>query len=805
MSTLLQDVRYTLRSFARSPGFTAVAVLTLALGIGATTAIFSAVSAVLLRPLPYPDPDRLTVLWLNNQAQQIERDVTSFPAFLAWREASAYEAVAGYASTAGTFTGDGDAEQYAGAFVTSDFFRVLGVLPRAGQAIGDAHVHAGESQVVVLSHGMWIRRFGADPAVLGRSVVIDGEPREVIGVAPQGFAYPDGAQYWLPIAPAGDAWQRRLNARFSLWLSVIGRLSPGVSVERASAELNEIMSGLENVDPVGEGSGVFVEPLRDTVVGHVRPALLVLLGAVGFVLLIACANVANLMLARGAGRRKELAVRTTLGATGGRLARQVLTECLVLGVIGGAVGILLAVLGTNVLVAASPPDLPRTGSVRVDAAIVGFAALLAVLTAVLCGLAPAVQARTAGIAQMLRESGRGDCGERVTRLRRLLVTAEIALSLMLLVGAGLLIRSFAALQSVDPGFAIERVLSFRVSAGMSRYPEPPHVRQFHTQFLERLNALPGVEAATGISTLLLSRLPTMGPIAIEGQPPRTAPVPVTSDVVDPGFFHAMRIPIVRGRELNSGDILGGMPVVVVNETFVRRFLPDADPIGRRLTRGDPEDPDAVWQTIVGVAADSRRSGLFESIRPEAYRPLAQAAPRSLDVLVRTAGAPLAIAPQIRATLRDLDPNIAIAELRTVEQAFADAVATRRFVMMLVVGFATLAVGLAAIGIYGVLSYIVGQRTRELGIRMALGADRPAVLALVLRQSMRYALPGVALGAAGALTVTRLLRSQLFGISPADPLTFAGATLLLVGVGLLASWIPAYRATRVQPLTALRVE
>jgi predicted permease len=805
MSTLLRDVRYTLWSFARSPSFTVVAVLTLALGIGATTAIFSAVSAVLLRPLPYPDPDRLTVLWLNNQAQQIERDVTSFPAFLAWREASAYEAVAGYASTVGTFTGDGDAEQYAGAFVTADFFRVLGVLPHAGQAIGNAHVHAGENQVVVLSHGAWIRRFGADPAVLGRSVIIDGEPREVIGVTPRGFAYPDGAQYWLPIAPAGDAWQRRLNARFSLWLSVIGRLSPGVSVEQASAELNGIMAGLENVDPVGEGSGVFVEPLRDTVVGHVRPALLVLLGAVGFVLLIACANVANLMLARGAGRRKELAVRTTLGATGGRLARQVLTECVVLGVIGGAIGILLALLGTSVLVAASPPDLPRTESVRVDAAIVGFAALLAVLTAVLCGLAPAVQARTPGIAEMLRESGRGRSGERVTRLRRLLVTAEIALSLMLLVGAGLLIRSFAALQSVDPGFAIERVLGFRVSAGVSRYPEPTHVRQFHTQFLERLNALPGVEAATGISTLLLSRLPTMGPIAIEGQPPRTAPIPVTSDVVDPAFLQAMRIPIVRGRELNSGDILGGMPVVIVNETFVRRFLPDEDPIGRRFTRGDPEDPGAVWQTIVGVAADSRRSGLFEPIRPEAYRPLAQAAPRSLDVLVRTVGAPLAIAPQIRATLRDLDPNIAIAQLRTVEQAFAEAVAARRFVMMLVVGFATLAVGLAAIGIYGVLSYIVGERTRELGIRMALGADRPAVLALVLRQSMRYALPGVVLGAAGALTVTRLLRSQLFGISPTDPLTFAGATLLLVGVGLLASWIPAYRATRVQPLTALRVE
>jgi putative ABC transport system permease protein len=588
---------------------------------------------------------------------------------------------------------------------------------------------------------------------------------------------------------------------------VIGRLRADASVARADAELTSIMARITEEAPA-TGNGVFIEPLRDTIVGNVRPGLLILLGAVGFVLLIACVNVANLLLARGAGRRRELAVRSALGASGRRLATQVLIESLVLSAAGGALGLLVGYAGTALLVAASPSDLPRLEGVRMDAGVIGFAALVTLLTGLLFGLVPALQARAAGLAAALRDGDRSGSSGKLARTRRLLVTAEVALALMLLVGAGLLVRSFAALQAVDPGFATERVLSFRASAPASRYAEPAHVRQFQVELLERLNALAGVEAATTITTLFLSRLPNMSPVAIEGAAPPAedeSVVPVTSDFVHPSFFAAMDIPLVRGRGFEPGDVAGATQVAIVNETFVRRFLPDGEAVGRRFTRGDPQDTSAVWQTIVGVVADSRRSGLAEPVRPEAYRPTTQVTPRSMEVLVRTAGPPLAAVGAVRAVVRELDPDMALARIRTVEGALAEALATRRFIMLLLGAFAVLAVSLAAIGIYGVLAYVIGQRTRELGIRMALGAGRGAVLDLVLRQSLRHVLPGVALGVAGALALTRLLQSQLFGVEAADPVTFAGVTLLLVVVALIATWIPARRAVRVNPIEALRQE
>jgi putative ABC transport system permease protein len=801
----MNDFRYALRALWRSPGFTLVAVLTLALGIGATTAIFSAVHAVLLRPLPYPDSERLTVVWLNNVREQIDRDVTSYPTFLDWSEASAYDAMAGYSATVGTFTADGDADEHAGAWVSGDFFRVLGVPPQVGRAIGEEHTHAGNHMVVALSHGLWTRRYGGAPDVVGRSVVINGSSREVIGIMPQGFGYPDGAEFWMPIAPDVE---EITQARGALWLSVIGRLAADASIERASAELNGITTRLGEEFPVLAGNGVFVEPLRDTVVGNVRPALLLLLGGVGFVLLIACANVANLLLARGAGRRRELAVRGALGASGARLVRHAMSESVVLGLLGGAGGLLLASVGTAFLVALSPADLPRADGIGVDGTVVAFATLAAVITGLLFGLAPALQAREAGLAAALQDADRGASGKRLVRTRRILVTSEVALALVLLVGAGLLFRSFGALQSVDPGFQTENVLSFRVSTGSASYPESAQVRQFQSSLLERLSAIPGVEDATGASTLFLARLPNMSPVALEGEPPAGEDDPVTavtSDFVHPGFFESMGIPLVRGRGFEPADAEGGTQVVIVNETFVRRFLPGQDPLGRRFTRGDPTADDAVWQTIVGVAADTRRSGLVEAVRPEAYRPTTQVAPRSMEVLVRTAGPPLGVVPQVRDVLREMDPNMAMAQLRTVEGAMAEAVAARRFVMMLLGAFAALAVVLAATGIYGVLTYLVGQRTRELGIRMALGADRKVVLGLVLGQSAWHVVPGVILGAAGALALTRLLQSQLYGIRATDPVTFLAVTVLLVSVALLASWAPARRAARTDPMEALREE
>jgi predicted permease len=802
------DLRGATRRLRRAPGFTVVAVATLALGIGATTAIFSAVNAVLLRPLPYPAPDRLTILWLNNQPEQIQRDVTSYPNFLDWKAAATFASMAGYSSRVGTFTGDGDAEQVAGARVTGDFFRVLQVPPHLGRALGEEHTRAGNAQVVVLSHGLWIRRYGAEAGIMGRTIQIDDQAHEVIGVMPQGFAYPDGAEFWQSIPPDAPGWQGIANARGSLWLSVIGRLGPEVTVEQASAETNSIMARLIQENLTAAGNGVFIEPLQDTIVGDVRPGLLILLGAVGFVLLIACANVANLLLARGIERRRELALRSALGASGGRLVRLAMAESVVLGAAGGAAGLLLAVAGTALLVAVSPQDLPRVEHAGIDGTVIGFTALMALFTMLLFGLAPAFQARAAGLGSALRESDRAVAGGPLSRVRRLLVTAEVALALVLLVGAGLLVRSFLALQVVEPGFATERVLSFRVSIGAARYPEPAQVRQFQSALLERLRAMPGVEAATGLNTLFLARLPNMSSVAFEGQPPAGPDDPVvsvTNDLVDPGFFEAMEMPILQGRGFEPTDQADGPQVVVVNETFVRRFLAGEEPLGRRFTRGNPTDSSAVWQTIVGVAADARRSGLAVPARPEAFRPTIQVAPRSFEVLVRTTGPPLGMVPPIRAALRELDGHIAMAQPRTVNQAMGEAVAARRFVMLLLGGFAVLALTLAGIGIYGVLAYLVGQRTRELGIRMALGADRRTVLRLVLRQSLWHVGPGVVLGVVGALALTRLLQSQLYGVQPADSLTFTAVTLLLVVIALVASWIPARRAAAVSPMAALSAE
>lgn len=802
------ELRMATRRLGRAPGFAIVATATLALGIGATTAIFSVVNAVLLRPLPYPEADRLVILWLDNQAEQIQRDVTSYPNFLDWREARAFSGMAGYASRVGTFTGDGDAEQYAGARVTGDFFQVLGVPPQLGRPLAETHTRAGNHLAVVLAHGLWVRRFGSDPGIVGRSVIIDDEAHEVIGVMPAGFGYPAGAEFWQPIPPDAPGWEGITQSRGSLWLSVLGRLGPGVAVEQAAVETDAIMARLAADNLTAAGNGVFVEPFRDTIVGQVRPGLLILLGAVGFVLLIACANVANLLLARGIERRRELALRSALGAGSGRLIRLAMAESVVLGLVGGGAGLLLATAGTAGLVALRPGDLPRLEHAGVDGMVVGFSAAVAGITMLLFGLAPALQARRAAIAAALRDDDRSVAGGALSRVRRGLVTAEVALALVLLVGAGLLIRSFLALQVVDPGFATERVLSFRVSIGAARYPDPAQVRQFQAALLERVSTLPGVRAATGATTLFLSRLPNMGPVTVEGQPPAGPDdlvVSVTNDAVYPGFFEAMQMPIVRGRGFLPTDQVEAPVVVVVNETFVRRFLPGEDPIGRRFTRGNPTDSAAVWQTIVGVVADARRSGLAEPPRPEAFRPSTQVAARSFEILVRTTGPALELAAPIRAALRDLDSQIAMAQLRTVEGAMAEAVAARRFVMLLLGGFAALALVLAAIGIYGILAYLVSQRRREIGIRLALGAEPGAVLGMVLRQSLVQVMPGVVLGVAGALALTRLLQSQLFGVQRTDPVTFLAVAGLLVGVAVLASWIPARRAARVSPMTALRTE
>jgi putative ABC transport system permease protein len=805
---MLNDVKFSLRALAARPGFTAVIVLTLALGIGATTAIFSAVSGVMLRPLPYPDEHRLQMIWYHNDAEGIERDVASYPMFEDWRATQAFRAVGGYVPNTATFTGERAAEEYAGAWVTEDFFRVLGISPAAGVALDARHARAGDDRVIVLSHRLRNAWFGAGEDVMGRRIEVNGVAREVVGVMPRDFAFPAGAAYWMPIAPDSPPWSQFTEMRNAYWLRVIGRLAPDHTVAGATAELDAVMRRVATDGLGAAGDRAVVESLRDTVTGSVRPAMTALSGAVALVLLIACANIANLLLARGATRQREFAVRSALGASGGRLARQALVESLVLGLAGGVLGLVLAYLGTAAIVAFSPAGLPRIDNVRVDTVVIAFAMLAAVMTGLVFGLAPAWQARSAAISPALREGDRSSSGGALSRLRPGLVVFEVALALVLLVGAGLLLRSFAELQSVDPGFRTERVLSFRVMTPPSSYPEAEQVRAYQAEVIDRVGALPGVDSVVLASTLLLERLPSMGPVTIEGRPPPAVGEPsisVTSDFVSPGFFRAMEVPLLSGRSFGAEDSDGSTPVVIVNEAFVRRLMAGEEPLNRRFTRGDATDPEAVWQTIVGVVADTRRAGLDAPARPEAYRPLTQVAQRSVEVLIQTAVPPASIAPQVRERMYALDPNIAIAELRTIDAALADALATRRFIMVLLMGFAALALVLAVIGLYGVLAYLVTQRRREIGMRMALGAGRSAVVRMVLKQSLGYVLPGVMLGVVAALLVTRLLQGQLYGVSPVDPLTFIAVASLLLAVAMLASWLPARRAAATDPMAALRDE
>jgi putative ABC transport system permease protein len=788
----------------RTPSFTVAAVVTLALGIGANTAIFSAVHGVLLRPLPYPDADRLAVVWITNEQEGFDRDVISYPNFADVREqASTLSGLAAFTGRAATFSEGEEVEQVQGAAATGDFFSVLGVGAALGRTFGAADVEEARSDVIVLSHGLWTRQFGADPAIVGRDIRVGDGTSQVLGVMPRGFAYPTGAEFWQPlIRPVGGGGS--FDARGVFWLSTIGRLASGASFERTNLELGGVMQRLAGEYPGElEGLGLWAEPLRDTIVGDVRPALLVLLGAVGFVLLIACANVANLLLARGAARQKEMAVRSALGASSARLTRQVLTESLVLAAIGGGAGVLLALWGTSALMTLSPPDLPRAEQVGVNGPVVAFAAVVALLTGLLFGIAPALQARGVSLGSVLREGGRGGVGDRVGRLRPVLITLQVALALVLLVGAGLLVRSFAALQATEPGFRTENVLSFRLTLPAARYPNAAAIREFQREFSERMEAMPEVEAVRGINTLFLSPLPGMAPITIEGRElePGAQQASVTFDLVDPGFFAALGVPIVEGRDFGPEDTPGGVPAVLVNETFARRYFHGEDPVGQRFSWAFADTE----YTIVGVVADTRRSGLAEPVRAEGYRSTTQELSRSMEYLVTTRRDALAIVPELRGVLRDLDPALPIVQLRTVEQALAESVATRRFVMLLLASFAAVALALAAVGIYGVLAYLVGQRTREIGIRLALGAGRRDVLALVLRDSMKSVLPGVLVGITGALLLTRLLGERLQGIRGTDPLTLAAVTMLLLGVAFAATAVPARRAANVEPMVTLKEE
>lgn len=800
-----RDLSYSGRTMLRSPAFSAIATVALALGIGANAALFSVVDAVLLRPLAYRDPSRLVTLLHNGSGPVAPANYAD------WRDQNnSFETVAAAEYWTPNLTRDDPPEHIRGLRLTQGLLPMLGVEPLFGRWFQPGGDRNGSGHVVILSYRLWQRRFAGDRQVLGRSLILDGEAYQVVGVMPREFQFAPfwatRAELWAPL-PLGD----RIHDRDGNSLRVFARRKPGVDLAQARAEMAALTARLERQHP-GTNRQVVVTPLKQNVVGKIETPLLLLLGAVGFVLLIACANVAHMLLARAATRQKETAVRTALGAGRGRLVRQFLTESLLLGSCGGGAGLALAVAGMRALVALSPSRIPRVETVSLDAHVILFLAGITVLTCVAFGLVPAMQATRLDVTAGLKEGARGSSGGSIrSRARNFLVASEFALAVVLLVGAGLMVRSFFALQAVDPGFNPHHVLSLVVSVAGSREFEPDHRASFYRQLMERVGALPGIESAAGINHLpLAGDLWTIG-LTIEGRPePRPGEVPsVVYRVVTPGYFRTMHLPILRGRAIDENDDSRGPGVVMINERAAKAYWPHEDPIGKHIARRSRGTP--AWLTIIGVAADARQESWASRPYPEIYLAAFQTREFLADkgayitLVARTAGGPAGLMSAVKNVVWSFDPNLPISEIVTMDGVVAEATAEPRFEMLLLGVFAAVALALAATGIYGVMSYTVSRRTHEIGIRMSLGGSRRQVLWMVLRQGIRLAVAGSAVGIGGALTLSRLMAAMLYGVRPADPATFAAAVSGLIVVALVATYVPARRATRIDPVVALRYE
>jgi putative ABC transport system permease protein len=812
MSEFFQDCRYAGRVLLKQPAFAAVVLLTLALGIGANIALFSVVQGIVLRPLPYREPDRLAMIWTQFLEFDLPKNWVSQPELLELREdVKSFEEIAAVAGGAANLTGPGgEPERLSVGQATPNLFSVLGVAPALGRVFTRQEGEPGASDVVLLAHGLWQRRYGGDPSIVGQSIRLDGEKHTVVGVLPAAFD--------LEIAPSAELWaplvldRANLGARGSHYLQTIARLRPGATLAQAQAELQalaarQIEAGSYDVT---SGWGINAVPLHEEVVGDVRTPLLVLLGAVGFVLLIACANVANLLLARTAARSREMAIRRAVGAGSRRLLRQMLTESVLLSTLGGALGLAVA-WGALRLLQGLGPDLPRLGSVTLDLGALGFALGLSVLTGLLFGLAPAWQARHGDLVESLKDRG-PDAGQAPSRhrLQSTLVVVEVGLALVLLAGAGLMLRSFWQMSQVSPGFRPDGVLSFRISLPQAQYPEDEGVNALYDALLERLRGIPGVQAAGAVSIVPMAGFSSSGTVTIE-RPSRGAE-PLAYVETDyrwtrPGYFESMGLRLIEGRFLGEADRAGAARVAVIDETMARRFWPGESGLGKRIARGGGHGrPDEErWHTVVGVVEHVKNYALNVQGREQAYVPAVQLpfAVRATYVTVKTQGDPAGLLGAVRAEVRALDPALPLADVRTMDERMSRSIAQPRFHLLLLGLFAALAVVLASVGIYGVLSYMVSQRTRELGIRMALGARRADVLRLVLWQGMRRVLLGMALGLGAALALTPVLSSQLFEVEATDPLTFAGISALLAAVALVATLLPAFKATRVAPQVALR--
>ncbi|MGD2154979.1 MAG: ABC transporter permease [Gemmatimonadales bacterium] len=809
MASLWQDVKLSLRMLRRNPGFALVAVLTLALGIGGTSAIFSVVNGVLLRPFPYRDPDRLVVIWERNLSRGLPYMFASPPNYADWRaQNDAFDAMGAFSRGRYILEGEAESSVVRGASVTAGMFSVVGVAPALGRPFNSEDDREGSAPVVLLSHGCWQTRFGADPDVLGRSIRLDGIPHTVVGVMPPGFEFPppivlEGAipteetELWVPFAIDMEAGNRAAH-----FMTVIARLRDGVDLGTAGAEMSAIARRLQQEYPsFNAGWDITLTPLDRQVLGDVSVQLLILLGAVCLVLLIACVNVANLLLARGTTRLKEFALRASLGAGRGRLLRQLITESLGLSLLGGLAGLGVAVWGARALARLGPQDIPRLEGVGLDASVLGFTLLVSLLTGVLFGLAPAFQGATENLSQRLREAGRGQAESRgSSRLRSALVVAEVGLSLVLLVGAGLLIQSFARLSGVETGFDAADRTTLTVSLLESRYPEDAHRVAAYAELERRFNSSPGIEAAGFINAIPLAvdRGGTSFLKEGETEVPPNENRSVNFAVVTPTYFEAMGIRLVAGRRFSEIDGPQVERVVVVNDAFVRRHFPGRDPLGIRLgLHGQPF-------RVVGVVGGVRHASLRVDPNPSVYVPYAQVPwSRSMSLVVR--GDPDAGLAAARAVIRRFDPTLPIYDVKPMERIVGESLARMRFSTTLMLAFAIVALLLAAVGIYGVIAYSVSRRTQEIGVRLAIGAERSDVLQLVLGQGMRLVGIGILVGVAAALALSRFLGSLLYGVGTTDVLTLIGVALLLVIVAVLACYVPARRAMRVDPVEALRYE
>jgi putative ABC transport system permease protein len=812
MENLLQDLRYGVRMLLKQPAFTAVAVIALALGIGANTAIFSVVNAILIRPLNYPDSERF--VQINHHYPKLDLKASvSGSGYTHYRErCEAFEEVGAGTNWPANLTEAGEPERLAGMAVTHTFLPLLGVQPARGRVFSPDDDQPGRNRVVVLSDAFWKRRFAADENLIGNTIRLNGENYEVIGIMPPSFRF--GSEMGPPVevySPIGLTPQQLDPARWrNEFLFVLAKLKPGVTLVQAQTEMDTIAAGVrEQYFGGGDANdpsswGLLLRSFRETVVGEIKPALLVLLAAVALVLLIACANVANLLLARATLRHKEIAIRSALGAGRGRVVRQLLTESVLLALVGATVGVVIASWGIDALVSLNEERIPRASEIGIDFRVLSFTAGIAILTGVMFGLFPALQAARGDLHSTLKEGGRSGSARR--SVRGLFVVAEVALALVLLIGAGLLLKSFQKVQSLDPGFKPDHLLTMQVALPNTRYKEPQQVDAFFQQALEKIRTLSGVES-TGISTAVpLGGSGSSGSYQIENRPTPPGEMSPWGNrwFAGASYFQTVGIPLKKGRFFDERDVRDAPLVAIIDETMERKFWPDGDAVGKRISfqfnQGNP-----IWREIVGVVGHVKQRTLDGESPVQYYIPHRQIPVNGVYLVTRTTGDPNTMAAAVRGAIQQIDPELPVFRVTTMERMVEDSMAQRRFAMTLFGIFAAVALVLASVGLYGVMSYSVSQRTNEIGIRMALGARVPDVLAMVVRQGMKLSLAGVAIGLVGAFALTRLMTTLLFNISPTDPLTFAAVAVLLVGVALAACYVPARRATKVDPMVALRYE